>query len=215
MPAPPERGRCSPPNTPIDARITANETQNGPFQPPEPHNAWLFEVPIWRSRRSIRTAAARTHPPRQCQALARPGSGRARVRGTEASHGTDRPNHRSRPSPHEDRHGQSCLQPPALRPTSGQCHRLTTHAGSVCPHLLKEGDAAPQTPRSMPESLQTRRKTVDSSRQNLTMHGYSRLPARIPITLARDLLHLLLHVCRPEPREGLTGIEPWSPFRVF
>ena len=38
MPAPPERGRCSPPNTPIDARITANETQNGQFRladPPE------------------------------------------------------------------------------------------------------------------------------------------------------------------------------------
>ena len=66
-----------------------------------------------------------THPPRQCQALAGPGSGRTRVRGTEASHGADRPHDRSRPGAHEDRDGQPCLQPPAPRSTSEQCHRLT------------------------------------------------------------------------------------------
>ena len=44
-------------------------------------------------------------------------------------------------------------------------------AGSVCPHFLNEGHAAPQTPKLTPESLQTRRKTADSSHQNLTMHS--------------------------------------------
>ena len=130
-------------------------------------------------RRLPGRAAACTHSPRQCQALARPGSGRARVRGAEASHGTDRPHDRSRPGANEDRDGQLRLQPPAPRPTSGQPHRLThPTAGSVCPHLLKEGDTAPQTPRAMPESLQTRRKTVDSGRQSLAMHSYSRFPGR-------------------------------------
>ena len=36
-----------PPITRIDARITANETQNDRFRLPEAHNAWLFEAPIF------------------------------------------------------------------------------------------------------------------------------------------------------------------------
>ena len=50
MPASPQRGRCSPPNTPIDARITANKTQNGRFRLAEPHHASLIEVPISRRK---------------------------------------------------------------------------------------------------------------------------------------------------------------------
>ena len=40
-----KEGDAAPPNTLIDARITASETENGRFRLAEPHNAWLFEVP--------------------------------------------------------------------------------------------------------------------------------------------------------------------------
>ena len=73
-----------------------------------------------------RSAAVCTHSPRQCQAITRPGSGRARVRGTEAGDGTVRPHDRSRPSAHQDRDGQPRLQPPAPGPTSGLRYRLTS-----------------------------------------------------------------------------------------
>ena len=83
-------------------------------------------------RRAPGSAAARTHTPRQCQALARPGSGRARVRGAEANHGTDRPHHRSRPGAHEDRDGQPRLQHPSPGPTPRPGHRLTVRPRGSC-----------------------------------------------------------------------------------
>ena len=70
---------------------------------------------------SPRPAAACARPPRQCQAVTRAGAHRARVRGAEAGDGAGHPNHRSRPSPHENRHGQPRLQhpPPGPAPRPG------------------------------------------------------------------------------------------------
>ena len=76
-----------------------------------------------------RPTAPGTHPPRQCHPLTRPRSGRAHVRGAEASHGTDRPHDRSRPSPHEDRHGRPRLQHPSPRPARRPDPRLTVRPG--------------------------------------------------------------------------------------
>ena len=74
-----------------------------------------------------------TRPPRQCQALAGPGSGRTRVRGTETSHGTDRPHDRYRPGANEDRDGQSCLQPPAASSNFGAASPLDHPRGIRMP----------------------------------------------------------------------------------
>ena len=70
------------------------------------------------------SAAACARPPRQRQAITRAGTRRARVRGAEAGDAAGHPNHRSRPGPHEDRHGQPRLQHPAPGPAPRPGPRL-------------------------------------------------------------------------------------------
>ena len=70
--------------------------------------------------RSLHTSAA-AMPPAHATGLRSSTCSRCRSRRC----GWD-PNHRSRPSPHEDRHGQPRLQHPSLGPTSGLRHRLTS-----------------------------------------------------------------------------------------
>ena len=121
-------------------------------------------------RRRPGSAAACPRPPRQRQAVTRACSGGACLRGAEAGEAASHPNHRSRPSPHEDRHGQPRLQHPPPGPTPQPGPRLTVQPrGSSAPGLLNQPNLLPQTPGLAPESSPPWRKMAGAGHQNLTM----------------------------------------------
>ena len=89
-------------------------------------------------RALVASGPARPHEHRR-RRLGRYRLGRARVRGTETGHGTDRSNHRSRPGANEDRDGQPRVQHPPSGATPRPSHRLTVRPrGAVCTDLLNE-----------------------------------------------------------------------------